>query len=215
MPRHSTRDFVNPAADSYETNRVLERAAQGDRSALGSLLTDYEPYLKRLVELRLDPGLRARVDAADVVQEVHLALSRALPKFMSERPLSFKLWLRQLALDQISILHRRHLQTQKRAASREVQLSEMSSLALANSLLGARPSRIASQRELIDLVQRALAELLDNDREVLLLRHFEELSNVEIAALLDIDPASVSQRYGRAIRRLCRKLDGRDPAAPE
>jgi RNA polymerase sigma-70 factor (ECF subfamily) len=206
---------VNPAADSNETNRVLDRAAQGDRSALGSLLTDYEPYLRRLVELRLDPGLRARIDAADVVQDVHMAVSRALPKFMNERPLSFKLWLRRVALDQMAVLRRQHLQTQKRAASREVQLSEMSSLALTNSLLGARPSRIASQRELVDLVQRAMAELLDNDREVLLLRHFEELSNVEIAALLEIDPASVSQRYGRAIRRLCRKLEGRDPTAPE
>jgi RNA polymerase sigma-70 factor (ECF subfamily) len=206
---------VNPSADSDETNRVLERAAQGDRSALGSLLTEYEPYLRRLVELRLDPGLRARIDAADVVQDVHMAVSRALPTFVNERPLSFKLWLRRVALDQMAVLRRQHLQTQKRAASREVQLSEMSSLALANSLLGARPSRIASQRELVDLVQRAMAELLDNDREVLLLRHFEELSNVEIAALLDIDPASVSQRYGRAIRRLCRKLEGRDPTAPE
>lgn len=206
---------MNPAADSNETNRVLDRAAQGDRSALGSLLTDYEPYLRRLVELRLDPGLRARIDAADVVQDVHMAVSRALPKFMNERPLSFKLWLRRVALDQMAVLRRQHLQTQKRAASREVQLSEMSSLALTNSLLGARPSRIASQRELVDLVQRAMAELLDNDREVLLLRHFEELSNVEIAALLEIDPASVSQRYGRAIRRLCRKLEGRDPTAPE
>ena len=88
---------MNPSADSYETNRVLEQAAQGDRSALGSLLKEYEPYLKRLVELRLDPGLRARVDAADVVQEVHLAVSRELPKFMSERPVSFKLWLRRVA----------------------------------------------------------------------------------------------------------------------
>ena len=205
---------VNSPANSSETDRVLSEAALGDRSALGSLLTGFDPYLRRLVELRLDPALRGRLDPADVVQETHLAVSRELGKFARNPCVSFKVWLRQVCLDQMARLRRTHLKTLKRTAAREVRLSDVTSLALAQSLLAGRPSRVASRRELIDQVRQVLAELSENDREVLLLRHFEELTNVEISELLSIEPASVSQRYGRAVRRFCRKLEDRGLSAP-
>ena len=194
------------ASDSTNTDRLLQRVADGQTSALDELMTGYRQYLRRLVELRIDPELRLRVDASDVVQETQLAASERIDDFLARRPISFRLWLRGTALERLISLHRRHVGAQKRSLRREVALTDQSSLLLARRLLVDRPSQAAQQHELLEQVRRTVAELGEQDREILLLRHIEELSNAEVADLLAIEKSAASRRYGRAVIRLREKL---------
>ena len=103
---------------------------------------------------------------------------------------------------------RRHLDAARRDARREVPLPDRSSIQLAHQLLAdiSTPSRLVSKRELARLVRRAVAQLPDAEREIVLMRVFEGLSNVETAHVLGIDPATGSRRYARALLRLHDKL---------
>jgi len=194
--------------DSAQTQSLLEQAQTGDRQAFEELFARHRPYLKQLVELRLDPKLRPRVDPSDVVQEAHLEAFRRLSTYLHERPMPFRLWLRQIAYDRTLKAWRHHLGTARRAAGREVPLPQRSSLVLAQQLLagGSTPRQSLDRRELAQRLRQAIAQLPQTDREVILMRHFEGLSNPEIGCLLGIDPATVSARHGRAILRLHRIL---------
>jgi RNA polymerase sigma-70 factor (ECF subfamily) len=196
------------AHESEETRQLLEEVRAGGPAALNRLLARHRPYLQQLVELRLDPKLRARVDASDVVQDAQLEAVRRLPAYLAQQPMPFRLWLRQLACDRVVMLRRRHLGAGRRAAGREVALPERSSLALAAQLhaAGPTPSQDVEQKELARRVRHAVAELPDADREVLLLRTFEGLSFDEVAYLLAIEPAAARKRHGRALLRLHRLL---------
>jgi RNA polymerase sigma-70 factor (ECF subfamily) len=191
-------------ADSEETRTLLGAVRTGDPQALGRLLTRHQPYLQRFVELRLDPRLRARFDPADVVQEAQLQAVRRLPRYLEQPHLPFRLWLRQLADDRLLNLRRDHAGTARRSVDREVALPEGSAAEFASQLLaaGSSPSQHLNRQELARRVREALARLPDADREVLLLRHFEGLSNPEVAALLGLTAGAVSKRYGRAVLRL-------------
>jgi RNA polymerase sigma-70 factor (ECF subfamily) len=196
---------MDPAApDSAQTQRLLEQAAAGDRDARDRLLERHRPYLCRLVELRLDPRLRARVDPSDVVQEAHMEANRRLADYLKKRPLPFRLWLRQLAYDRLLMLHRRHVRAARRTVQRDEALPEQSSLQLAGAFLagGSTPSQRLVQREFAERVRAAVAQLAEADREVLVLRKLEGLSNQETAQVLGIDPATASRRFGRAVLRL-------------
>ena len=194
--------------DSAQTQSLLEQAQTGDRQAFEELFARHRPYLKQLVELRLDPKLRPRVDPSDVVQEAYLEAFRRLSTYLHERPMPFRLWLRQIAYDRTLKAWRHHLGTARRAAGREVPLPQRSSLVLAQQLLagGSTPRQSLDRRELAQRLRQAIAQLPQTDREVILMRHFEGLSNPEIGCLLGIDPATVSARHGRAILRLHRIL---------
>jgi RNA polymerase sigma-70 factor (ECF subfamily) len=191
-------------ADSEETRRLLGEVAAGDPQALGLLLTRHGPFLQRFVELRLDPRLRARFDPADVVQEAQLQAVRRLPRYLERPVMPFRLWLRQLALDRLLNLRRDHAAAARRSVEREVALPEGSAAEFARQLLtaGSTPSQHLGREELARRVREALDRLDNPDREVLLLRHFEGLSNPEVAALLGLSPGAVSKRYGRAVLRL-------------
>jgi RNA polymerase sigma-70 factor (ECF subfamily) len=190
--------------DSEETRRLLGEARAGRPEALGRLLARHRPYLERFVELRLDPRLRARLDPADVVQDAQMEAVRRLPRYLEGPPLTFRLWLRQLALDRLLNLRRDHTGAARRSVRREVPLPEGSAAAFARQLLapGSSPSAHLGRQELARRVREAMARLAEADREVLLLRHFEGLSNPEAAALLGLTPGAVSKRYGRAVLRL-------------
>jgi RNA polymerase sigma-70 factor (ECF subfamily) len=192
------------APDPAETQRLLHQARGGDRQAIDELLALHRPYLRQLVELRLDPRLRPRLDASDVVQEAHLEAARRLEGYLQEPSLPFRLWLRQLAYDRLLMLRRFHLGTARRSVGREVALPDRSSLLLARHLLagGSTPSQRLEQKELASRVRRAVALLPELDREVLLMRTFEELSYEEVACLLGVDPAAARKRHGRALLRL-------------
>src|SRR5262249_47470443 len=168
----------------------------------------HRSYLRRLVELRLDPRLRPRVDPSDVVQDAQLEAVRRLDGYLKQAPMPFRLWLRQIAYDRLLMVRRRHVEAARRSVARDRGLPEGSSLLFAQRLLsaGPTPSEQLSRRELARRVRQALDRLAEADREVVLLRNFEGLTNQEVAEVLQITPASASQRYGRALLRLRKHL---------
>jgi RNA polymerase sigma-70 factor (ECF subfamily) len=194
--------------DSEETQELLRQIRAGDRQAFGQLFARHQAYLHRLVELRLDPRLRPRVDASDVVQEAHLEALNRLGTYLRRPALPFRLWLRQIAFDRVLKARRHHLGTARRSLHREVPLPEQSSLVLARHLLadGSTPSQELDHRELARRLRQAVTQLAEADREMVVMRHFEGLSNHEVACLLGIDPATASKRHGRAMLRLHRIL---------
>ncbi len=192
-----------PKPDSAETQILLERARAGDPDAFDQLFTRHRDYLCQVIELRMDAKLRARVDPSDVVQDAQLEAFRRLADFLERRPMSFRLWLRKTAQERLLKTQRRHLEAGRRAAGREVPLPDRSSLMLAQLLAGgSTPSEQLGRSELARRVRQALAQLAEADREILLMRNFEGLSNQEIGCLLDLEPATVSKRHGRALLRL-------------
>jgi RNA polymerase sigma-70 factor (ECF subfamily) len=195
-------------ADSPETQDLLQQIRADDRQAFEQLFARHQAYLQRLVELRLDPRLRSRVDPADVVQEAYLEAVSRLEAYLERPALPFRLWLRQIAFDRALKARRQHLGTARRALGREVPLPEQSSLVLARQLLagGLSPSQQLGHRELDRRLRQAVAQLAQADREIVMMRHFEGLSNQEVACLLDLAPATASKRHGRAMLRLHRIL---------
>jgi RNA polymerase sigma-70 factor (ECF subfamily) len=203
------------AGNSSETDRLLRRASQGDRPGWGALLQRHRARLRRMVTLRLDQRLQGRIDASDVIQEAYLEASTRLEDYLRRPTMPFFLWLRFLTQQKLLELHRHHLGAQMRDAGREVSLyrgslPEASSAALAAQLLGqdTRPSEAAVRAERKIRLQEALNTLDPMDREVLALRHFEQLSTAEVAQVLGVTPAAASKRYLRALRRLKEILDG-------
>src|SRR5437667_12561756 len=174
--------------NSSETDRLLRQVAAGDKECWGALLTRHEERLRRMVAFRLDQRLQGRIDASDVIQEIYLEASQHLADYLRQPGLPFFLWLRGVAGNKLLELHRFHLGTQMRDAGREVSLYRgtlpgTTSAALAAQLLGhvTRPSEAAVRAEVKIRLQEALNSMDPIDREVLALRHFEQLSNREAA----------------------------------
>jgi RNA polymerase sigma-70 factor (ECF subfamily) len=192
------------APDSAETQELLRQARAGDRQAFEKLFARYRSELRRLIAMRLDPKIQARVDPSDVVQETQLEAFCRLPDFLERRPMPFRLWLRKTAYERLLVARRQHVQAARRAVGREVPLPERSSLLLAQQLLapGSTPSQRLDRREMARRVRQALGQLPESDREILLMRAYEGLSNQEVGYLLDIDPDAASKRHGRALLRL-------------
>jgi RNA polymerase sigma-70 factor (ECF subfamily) len=194
----------DPAPDSEGTCQKLERAAAGDPAAFDELFARQRDFLRVVVQLRMDARLRARVDPSDVVQEAQLDAFRRLRDFLDRRPMPFRLWLRRTVRERLLKVQRRHLDAGRRDAGRDVPLPEHSSLLLAGRLLaaGSTPSQRLDRADAARRVREAVATLPEADREVLLMRNFEGLSNQEVAYLLGLDPATASKRHGRALLRL-------------
>jgi RNA polymerase sigma-70 factor, ECF subfamily len=192
------------ASDSAETQDLLTLACAGDRSAFDRLFALHRPYLRRVIELRFDRRLQARVDPSDVVQETQLEAYRRLPDYFERRPMTFRLWLRKTAQERLLMLRRFHLGSARRDVGREVLWPEGSSLQLARELVASSPtpSQEIDGRERARHVQEAVAQLPRVDREILVLRNLEGLSNAEVAELMQVDPATASRVYGRALLRL-------------
>lgn len=194
--------------DSAETCGLLERIGAGDPQALDSLLERHRRGLLGFVEYHLDPAIRARLDPSDVVQDTHLEVVRRMDDYLRRRPMPFRLWLRKQAYERLLRLRRDHRHRGRRSVQREVAWPDRSSLLLARPYLAksTSPSRLLEARELAERVSRAVAELAEADREILLMRHAEELPYEEIACLLDVTPAAARKRYGRALIRLQKVL---------
>jgi RNA polymerase sigma-70 factor (ECF subfamily) len=193
-----------PTPDIGETDRLLRQVRAGDRQAFDRLFASHRPYLRRFVDLRLDPRLRPRVDPSDVVQEAHLEAVRRLSAYLERPSMPFRLWLRQIAHDRLLKLRRYHIGSARRSLVREVPLPDQSSLLLAQQLLarGPAPGEQLDREELARRLRQGLAQLADPDREVLLLRNFEGLSYQEIGYLLAVEPGAARKRHGRALLRL-------------
>jgi len=184
-------------------------ARDGEASAVNQLLDRHRKALRRMVDLRMDHMVKRRVDASDIVQDVLVEANRRLQGYLDEPKLPFHLWLRGLARDRMIDAHRRHRVAGRRSVDREVPLttggiSGQSALDLAQQLNDPRytPATAALQHELTEQFQKALGELAETDREVVFMRHFEQLSNQEIAQALNLTEAAASMRYLRAVKRL-------------
>jgi len=195
--------------NSAESVDLIERARAGDREALNTLLGRHRDRLRRMVEIRLDTRLQARLDASDVVQDAFVEVAERLEKYLRDPKLPLFLWLRLVVGERLLRLHRRHLGAQMRDAGREVSLYRgalpaASSAALAAQLLGRHtsPTQAVVRAERILRVQEALNTLDPMDREVLSLRHFEELTATEAAQVLGIQESAAAKRYFRALKRL-------------
>jgi RNA polymerase sigma-70 factor, ECF subfamily len=195
--------------ESKRQEELLARAAGGDADAVNDLVAMHRERLKRMVHLRLNRRLQGRVDDEDVLQEAHLDIARRLGEFLENPNVPFFLWLRHITLLKLAEVHRRHLGTQLRDADREVTLHRgglplADSVSLAAQLLGTMtsPSQAAIKAETRLLVQEALNGMDPIDREVLALKHFEQLTTMEIAQVLGLSKAGAGSRYLRAIKRL-------------
>jgi RNA polymerase sigma-70 factor (ECF subfamily) len=194
---------------------LVRQAAAGDQGALAQVFAQYRDRLRQMVRLRLDRRLQGRLDPSDVIQEAYLDCARRLPDYARDQGMPFYLWLRFLTGQRLIDLHRQHLGTQMRDAGQEVSLyrgalPQASSVSLAAQLLGrlTSASRAAVRAETQIRVQEALNSMDPLDREVLTLRHFEQLTNEETATVLGIRKSAASNRYIRALKRLKEILAG-------
>ena len=206
----TTINNLTPSPDDGE-GRLLERIQSGDESAVAELFMNYRPRLKRMVAARMDPRIRGRVDESDVLQEAFLEFSRRAQQQLLNTEMPFFLWTRMVTGQKLLEIHRRHITVQARSVQRET-LSKYgpgpSHASLAEHLAGdfSTASRAAQNKETRETVQLILESLSDEDREVLTLRHYEELSNVEVAAIMEVTEATASARYIRALRKLKSEL---------
>lgn len=195
--------------NSADATDLLQRARDGDQAALNELFSRYRERLHRMVEIRLDRRLQARIDASDVIQEAYMDVVARLEEYLRDPRFPLFLWLRLIVGERLMKLHRHHLGTQMRDAGVEVSLYRgalptASSAALAAQLLGKHtsPTQAAARAERMLRLQEALNTLDSVDREVLSLRNFEELTLAETAQVLGITESGAAKRYIRALQRL-------------
>jgi RNA polymerase sigma-70 factor (ECF subfamily) len=201
------------AEESPHTESLLAKAAVGDATAWGSLLSFHQERLTRIVEFRMDRRLRGRLDAADVVQEAFVAATTRRVEFFQQSSQPLFLWLRWMVANTLLELHRHHLGAQMRDARREVWAGRSSNAddshdstrdaLIAQLTAGATgPATAAGRAELNTRLNQALAKLDATDREVLALRHYEQLTSAEAAQVLGIQERAAAKRYTRALERL-------------
>ena len=201
------------APPEWDTDTLIRKARQGDRVAREQLLVRHRSRLRQMIAFRLDPRLAARVDPSDVVQEALTDAARKLSEYLKHRPIPYYPWLRQLALERLVKLHRRHIQAQKRSVTREEDwlppLPDESAVELADRLgaagvgahAGGTPVGRLLREELRRRVRTILEQLGPRDREVLVLRHLEQMSPREMSAVLGISEGAVRVRHLRALQR--------------
>lgn len=193
-------------SDNHEQS--LDGIRQGEQQALAQLFSRYRAQLRRMVEFRLDARVRARVSPSDILQETYIDALKRLRHYRADPSVPFFVWLRSVTLQRLIDVHRQHLGKKIRDVGREVRFAGCDAAAGSSQRIAglmaniSSPSRAAQVRETQDRVRAAMDRLDPADREVLVLRHFEQLSNLEIASLLGIQAAAASKRYVRAIERL-------------
>lgn len=222
---HLQRRAILQDVDDSEVELLLDRAAE-DRDAVGPALEAYRGRIERMIRMRMDPRVAARTGVSDVMQDAYLEVAKRLPAYLEERAgdavsrpegegaMPFFAWVRFIAAQALTQVHRTHLGTLARDAGRDVPINGLrgtcgaSSLMLASALLehGLSPSGAASIEERREILADALSELSDVDREVLFLRHFEQLSSREAAQVLGLAPSGVRVRHMKALKRLQRAL---------
>ncbi|MEZ6062977.1 MAG: sigma-70 family RNA polymerase sigma factor [Planctomycetaceae bacterium] len=189
--------------------QLIDRVIRGDEDALAELFSVHRDRLWRMVNFRMDPRLHGRIDADDVLQEAWMAVVQRIDHFLADASRSIFVWFRLITSQTLIDIHRRHLGTQKRNAAMDFSIhrgwsAESTSFSLSFHLLGhlTSPSQAALRQELSDQLKQALGSMNEIDREVLALRHFEQLSNRETAQILGISDQASSDRYMRALARL-------------
>ncbi len=203
--------------DSTETQELILQARDERSAAVDQLFERHREAVRRLIRMRLDHGVRRRVDVSDVLQEVMLEASRRLQDYLQDPPMSFHLWLRQIAMDRIIDAHRRHRASAKRSVDREQPIVGVgdgaSALDLVQQLADPQftPATAAARREMARQIEQSITDLPETDSEILVMRHYEQLTNQETAQILGLSEPAASMRYLRAVRRLRALLEGASP----
>lgn len=198
------------SSESNLVERLMERIRQGDGQAIDQLLAAYRMRLKSLVRVRLDPRLQARIDPSDVVQETMLVASKEIVEYAQTQTVPFYPWLRRIACQRISDLHRRHVRTQGRSVRREqvgsLAWNDHSASLLADQLIASQTSvsQRAAREERHERVRQALQRLSAAHREVLVLLYLEHMPLVDAAAVLKSSPEAVRSRHRRALQKFGR-----------
>ena len=200
---------------AFNLEESLSRLRTGDKSALAELFSRHRDRLWHIVDVKLDHRLRGRVDADDVLQEVYLDAADRIEHFINEHSGSLFVWFRLITTQTITNVHRRHLNAKMRDAKREFSIysshqEQPASTSLAFQLLGhlTSPSRAAMREEIASKLEDAIQSMDPIDREVLTLRHMEQLTNLEVAEVLGIQIKAASIRYVRALKRLKPIIEG-------
>lgn len=195
--------------DAIDISDLLIRLRRGEQQALADLFAHYRDPLRRMIDVRLDHRLNGRISPSDVLQEAYIDALKRVEHFFAKPDMPFFLWLRCIAGQRLIEVHRQHLGAQMRNAGQEISLSYAGVPAASSACLAARlvqnltsPSEAMVKAERFAMLEDALAQMDALDREVLTLRHFEEMSNTETATVLGIQPAAASKRYVRALHRL-------------
>jgi RNA polymerase sigma-70 factor (ECF subfamily) len=190
--------------DSTKTRRLLARLQAGEADALDQLLAQHRAYLHQVIDMHLDDQTRRRVDTSDVVQETQLEAAGRIADFLRRQPMPFRVWLRKTAHERLRKLRQQHVAAKKRSVRREVALPYRSTCQLAQRLLGggSTPSERIVRRELADQVRRAIGELEELDREIVLMLDIEGLSSPQVGYVLDVEPATVRRRHARALLKV-------------
>jgi RNA polymerase sigma-70 factor (ECF subfamily) len=213
--------MANPDLSPELRSQLIDQPGK----VLAEIFIEHQPRLVRLIDLRLDRRLYGRVGVDDVLQEAFLSATQRVRHFLDSTNCSLYIWIRGIVLQTMIDLHRHHLGTQKRDANRQTNLlsetmDSSGSRSLLASLSGSvtSPSRALRNEELLGKLEHLLSQLNPDDREVLTMRHFEDLTNNEVAEILHLSPAGASLRYTRALERLqeliatCPELlDGPEP----
>ena len=203
--------------EQLPTEQLIAQVKGGNSAAINSLMDRHRDSLRQMVRMRLDKKIQNRMDVSDVVQDVLVEANRRLNRYLEDPSMPFHLWLRQIAKDRIIDAHRRHRASAKRSVDREQNLAaprgyDESSLQLA-AVLGdpqLTPAAAVMQAEMARQVEDAIAMLDEKDSEIIVMRHYEHLTNQEIGQLLNLTEPAASMRYLRAIRRLKAALKSED-----
>lgn len=199
---------------STEIKDLLRQARRGDAAAVDQLLASHRESIRRMIGLRLDPAIAPRADASDIVQEVLLEASQRLRDYLRNPGMPFHLWLRHLARDHVIDAHRRHRLAQRRSVDREQSLvparPDSPELDVMAQIRDPEPTPASAvlRQELEKHFQNLIARMEEGDREIILMRHFEHLTNQEAAMTLGLSEAAASMRHLRALRRLRAMLAG-------
>lgn len=199
--------------EAEKTHELLDLVRDGDDAATNRLLERHREALRRMADMRLDPKIRQRVDASDIIQDVMIEANRRLQKYLENPVMPFHLWLRQMTTDRIIDAHRRHRVSKKRSVDLEQAPVVAANLDHSSINLGAQisdgeltPAAAAIQNELQRKFEEAVDEMDDIDQEIIVMRHFEKLTNQEVAQVLELSEPAASMRYLRAMRRLREKF---------
>jgi RNA polymerase sigma-70 factor (ECF subfamily) len=207
-----TLPLTTPEPNSLDPVFAEEDGGEGDR-AFAERFTEHRQRLKQMLHFRMDPRLRSRTDLSDILQEAYIDAYRRLDHYASKPNMSFYVWLRQVTMQRLIDIHRQHLLADKRDVRNEVRLgasdyNAATSAAIAKQFVDqmVTPSQVAIRQEMAVQLETTLENLDEIDRDVLALRHFEELGNSEVAEVLGISEAAASNRYVRALARLRKDL---------
>lgn len=193
---------------------LIEAARAGDPAAQDALLARYRNYLTLLARMSIGRAVQAKFDASDVVQDALVRAHQGLGAFRGATEEELVGWLKQILARTLSNANRRYRWTDGRRVDRERSIEEMigdSSQALQRlpAANGTSPSRGAERREAGAFVADVLAELKDDDREVIVLRSLEEREWADVAARMERSVEAVRALWGRAIQRLGAVLEDR------